>query len=71
MTVATTQPAASALEASSYITDGARLFRVVRPFLCEHPDSALLEDCVTLDVHCYTSDELAGMPLRLVEPARD
>ena len=62
-----TMSGASALGTSAYITDSARLFRVVRPFLYEHPDSALLEDCRTLEVHCYTSDELADMRLRPVE----
>jgi hypothetical protein len=50
----------------AYLTDGMRLFRIVAPFMHERPQSALLEDCFTLETRFYASDELAEMPLRPV-----
>jgi hypothetical protein len=55
------------LVADSYLTDGERLFRVVSP-----PDPgdaegyASLEDCLTLEVAAFSSDELFEMDLWLV-----
>jgi hypothetical protein len=53
-----------------YLTDGARLFRVVAAV---NPDPrfgfARLEDCQTLEVRRYEADELSGMHLRPVEQA--
>ncbi|MGZ4271702.1 MAG: hypothetical protein ACXVSX_21155 [Solirubrobacteraceae bacterium] len=53
-----------AREAGAYLTDGARLFRVVAP-LCPtvKPAVAVLEDCMTLRARVYTADELWQMHL--------
>jgi hypothetical protein len=51
-----------------YVTDGYRLFRVVSPGASLFP-SAELEDCHTLRVERYYSDELYAMRLQRVQPA--
>lgn len=51
-----------------YVTDGVRLFRVISPGQSLFP-SAELEDCMTLEVDRYFSDELFSMRLHRVEPA--
>jgi hypothetical protein len=53
----------------AYLTDGRRLFRVVWP-LCslKRPDMAILEDCRTLDLTAFTSDELSAAALSPVIP---
>lgn len=48
-----------------YVTDGIRLFRVIRPDQSLFP-SAELEDCLTLQVDRYFSDELYAMRLHRV-----
>jgi hypothetical protein len=50
-----------------YLTDGERLLRVVARFdpRAEHP-SAVLEDCLTLEIDAYTPDALVAMPLHPV-----
>ena len=55
---------ASPRDDGAYLTDGRRLFRVVWP-LCsvERPDMAILEDCNTLCLTAFTSDELSAMRL--------
>jgi hypothetical protein len=60
-------PSTSDFEPGSYVTDGWRLFRVVSPIdPGVQPSLAWLEDCMTLSVESYTSDELWEMDLRLV-----
>ncbi|HWD63821.1 MAG TPA: hypothetical protein VG405_01480 [Solirubrobacteraceae bacterium] len=51
-----------------YVTDGTRLFRVVSPGRSLFP-SAELEDCHTLEVDRYFSDELYAMHLHRVRSA--
>jgi hypothetical protein len=51
-----------------YVTDGIRLFRVISPGQSLFP-SAELEDCITLEVHRYFSDELFAMRLHRVDSA--
>ena len=55
-----------------YLTDGERLLRVVSRFDpgAEHK-FAMLEDCLTLEVHAYTPDLLATMALRRVSRGRE
>ncbi len=54
-------------DAGSYVTDGWRLFRVISPIdPGVEPALAWLEDCMTLAVESYTSDELWELDLRLV-----
>ena len=49
----------SALEPDVYLTDGLRLFRVVRGFAWPaHESKAVLEDCRTLEERAYAPDEL-------------
>jgi hypothetical protein len=56
-------------QADAYLTDGRRLFRVVRPLGCRHgPDVALVEDCRTLRVQAFTIHQLRGMRLIPVAP---
>jgi hypothetical protein len=50
-----------------YVTDGHRLFRVVSPGRSLFP-CAELEDCLTLEVDRYFSDELYEMRLQRVVP---
>lgn len=52
-----------------YVTDGQRLFRVVSPGQSLFP-SAELEDCMTLEVERYFSDELYAMRLHRVRMHR-
>ena len=75
-TLAETQPAfpapADDTEASLYLTDGLRLFRLVRGASWP-PEAtyAVLEDCYTLEARPYSVEELAGMQLSVVqEPGR-
>jgi len=49
-----------------YVTDGQRLFRVIRPGESLFP-SAELEDCMTLEIDRYFSDELYAMRLHRVQ----
>ncbi len=57
-------------EPGTYLTDGRRLFRVVRGFAWPpHASEAILEDCRTLEEGAYPPDELARMGLRVVQPA--
>ena len=60
---------ASPCDDGGYLTDGQRLFRVVWP-LCtlQRPDMAILEDCGTLCLTAFTSNELSAMRLRRVTP---
>jgi len=60
---------ASPRDDGAYLTDGQRLFRVVWP-LCslQRPDMAILEDCKTLCLTAFTSDELSAMRLTPVTP---
>lgn len=63
-------------EAGTYLTDGRRLFRVMRGFASPIEGSegsfALLEDCRTFEAHPFTPSELSSMRLRLVgPPSRD
>ncbi|HET9720040.1 MAG TPA: hypothetical protein VFP55_08195 [Solirubrobacteraceae bacterium] len=48
-----------------YVTDGMRLFRVISPGQSLFP-SAELEDCLTLEIDRYFSDELYAMRLHRV-----
>ena len=48
-----------------YVTDGTRLFRVISPGRSLFP-SAELEDCLTLEIDRYFSDELYEMQLHRV-----
>lgn len=48
-----------------YVTDGVRLFRVISPGQSLFP-SAELEDCMTLEVDRYFSDQLFAMRLHRV-----
>ena len=60
----------SALEPDVYLTDGVRLFRVVRGFgWPAHESQAVLEDCRTLEEHAYRPDELWTMGLAPVAAA--
>ena len=57
----------SLVEPSSYLTDGTRLFRVLRGF--SHPavqSFALLEDCRTLEVAAFSPVELRALKLDVV-----
>lgn len=57
----------SALEPDVYLTDGLRLFRVVRGFAWPaHESRAVLEDCRTLEEYAYTPDELWAMGMSVV-----
>ena len=57
----------SALEPDVYLTDGLRLFRVVRGFgWPAHESKAVLEDCRTLEEGADAPDELWTMGLTLV-----
>lgn len=69
--LATILPRATPIDSSVYVTDGVHLFRVVAAFTEEHPENALLEDCLTLEVRSYRSGELAEMPLRSVDPSEE
>lgn len=48
-----------------YVTDGTRLFRVISPGRSLFP-CAELEDCLTLQVQRFFSDELCAMRLHRV-----
>jgi hypothetical protein len=55
------------VETDVYLTDGLRLFRVVRGFTWPIRDSwAVLEDCLTLAQYTYAPDELGGLGLSIV-----
>jgi hypothetical protein len=57
----------SDLRPSVYLTDGHRLFRVVRaPATAPYEGAAVLEDCRTLQELTFTPAELSTMPLRVV-----
>jgi hypothetical protein len=51
-----------------YVTDGTRLLRVVSPGGSLFP-CAELEDCQTLEVERYFSDELYAMRLKRIDPS--
>ena len=58
---------AGRLEPSAYVTDGARLYRVISTLRWPPADSfAVLEDCRTLDMVACSPDELLAMGLRVV-----
>lgn len=65
-----TSGSASPHEDGAYLTDGRCLFRVVWP-LCSlrRPDMAILEDCRTLCLTAFTSNELSAMRLTPVTPS--
>ena len=51
----------------AYVTDGIHLYRVVSPLdWVQDKAYAVLEDCRTLKVRSYSSDDLWAMNLRLV-----
>ena len=57
----------SDVEPDVYLTDGLRLFRVVRGFAWPaHESQAVLEDCRTLERSSYAPGELRSMGLRIV-----
>jgi hypothetical protein len=57
----------SALEPNVYLTDGLRLFRVVRGLAWPaHESQAVLEDCRTLEEYAYSPKELWTMGLTVV-----
>jgi hypothetical protein len=59
------------VEPDTYLTDGLRLFRVVRGFSWPIDESwATLEDCRTLEEYTYSPDELWGMGLSVVGAVR-
>ena len=61
--------AAAGLDEGAYVTDGARLYRVVQrldPLRCTA--AAALEDCLTIEVRSYAAADLWEMGLRLVRP---
>jgi hypothetical protein len=58
------------LKPSTYLTDGRRLFRVVRGFTWPPQESqAVLEDCRSLEERSYSSDQLSAMGLSVVRPS--
>jgi len=60
-------PRPGVLAPGHYLTDGARLFRVVSGLVPGGGTvSAALEDCYTLEIESYSPDELYHMGLRLV-----
>ena len=67
--IPTAQPEAMP-KAGTYLTDGRRLFRVMRGFASPIEGSegsfALLEDCRTFEAHPFTPSELWSMELRRV-----
>ena len=57
----------SDLRPSTYLTDGHRLFRVVRaPTTAPYEGAAVLEDCRSLEELTFTTAELSAMSLRVV-----
>ena len=57
----------SDLRPSTYLTDGNRLFRVLRgPTTGPYEGAAVLEDCRSLEELTFTPAELSAMPLRVV-----
>lgn len=71
VTTARTAPIEAPAEefsAGVYVTDGTRLFRVISPGQSLFP-SAELEDCLTLEIERYFSDELYAMRLHRVRTA--
>lgn len=60
------EPLQPAFTPGIYLTDGTRLYRVISPGRSLFP-SAELEDCLTLEVERYDSDELRVMGLQRVE----
>ena len=67
--VSAPEQAADEVSAGVYVTDGTRLFRVISPGQSLFP-SAELEDCLTLEVDRYFSDELYAMRLHRVQSVR-
>jgi hypothetical protein len=61
-----TIPPAAAARPDAYLTDGRRLFRVVEQLDPSLERPALLEDCMTLELHPYSPTELWEMGLREV-----
>ena len=53
----------------AYLTDGFRLFRVIRGLPGSLEGNAVLEDCRTLEESGYTAEEIWGMGLSVVRPA--
>jgi hypothetical protein len=61
----------SEFEPGVYLTDGLRLFRVVRGFSWPaHESEAVLEDCRTLDHFSYAPDEVWALGLNVVRTER-
>jgi hypothetical protein len=66
-TAAEVEPQRDPCPPGSYITDGYTLFRVVEQFGAPgQRASAMLEDCVTLEVNSYTVREIDRMALWVV-----
>lgn len=63
------RPVLAELIPGNYLTNGDRLFRVVAQLTSASRPFAELEDCLTLEVHRYSPDELYGMQLRPVRTA--
>jgi hypothetical protein len=62
------RPKADQLQPGTYVTDGERLFCVLSQFASEDEiELATLEDCLTLEVKPYCSDELEDLRLRHVQ----
>jgi hypothetical protein len=57
------------LDEGSYVTDGRRLLRVVRRLdPSRGAATAVLEDCLTLELRSYAAADLWEMRVRLVRP---
>ena len=57
------------LDEGAYVTDGMRLFRVVQRLdPLRGAASAVLEDCLTLELRSYAPADLWEMGVRLVRP---
>ena len=58
------------LDEGAYVTDGVRLFRVVQRLdPLRGAASAVLEDCLTLELGSYAAADLWEMGVRLVRPS--
>ena len=60
------------LDEGAYVTDGKRLFRVVRRLdPLRGAATAVLEDCLTLELRSYAAADLWEMRVRLVRAPSD
>ncbi|MGB0095315.1 MAG: hypothetical protein WBP81_22600 [Solirubrobacteraceae bacterium] len=60
------------LDEGAYVTDGRRLFRVVRRLdPLRGAATAVLEDCLMLDLRSHAAADLWEMRVRLVRPPSD